>query len=89
MELDEIDKTTFVNIVSKDLKYIIPNITAPTMLYWGKYDTETKLKIAKLLHKNIPNSVLYVVEGGHFEYLYQQEHFSYCVKNFLGGNNGL
>ncbi len=49
------------------------DIKAPTLLIWGKSDRITPLKYAFKLKKDIPNSILILVDGGH-TVLYEKPH---------------
>ncbi len=44
----------------------LANVKTPVLLVWGKQDVLTPLSIAEEMHKEMPQSVLYVVDGcGH------------------------
>ncbi|HEV2961468.1 MAG TPA: alpha/beta hydrolase [Candidatus Angelobacter sp.] len=44
----------------------LQNVKAPVLIVWGKQDVLTPLSIAEQMHKDMPQSVLYVVDGcGH------------------------
>lgn len=63
-------RQTLVNVVNEDLRYLLPKITAPTLLIWGDRDTATPLADALIMEKEILNAGLVVVEGaGHFSFL--------------------
>jgi pimeloyl-ACP methyl ester carboxylesterase len=73
----EVLRKTMSNIVNEDLKSILPNIQAPTLLVWGTNDTATPISDAKVMEKLIPNAGLVKYEGaGHYSYLD-------CLPNFL------
>jgi pimeloyl-ACP methyl ester carboxylesterase len=73
----EVLRKTMSNIVNEDLKSILPNIQAPTLLVWGTNDTATPISDAKIMEKLIPNAGLVKYDGaGHFSYLD-------CLPNFL------
>lgn len=59
----------FVNVVNTYLEPYLSRITSKTLIVWGKYDKETPLYMAKRIKKNIKNSSLVLLEGGHFSFL--------------------
>lgn len=81
--LSPVMKKTFCNIVNYDLSPLIKQITAPTLIYWGKNDKATPMYMAKKMNRWIKNSGLVVVEGGHYAYLEQSAHFSAILRSFL------
>ncbi len=79
-KLDEVGKATFKNIVNLDLKNELPKINCPTLLIYGEKDTQTPVKIAKIFHKKIKNSKLYIIKScGHFCFLEKP----ICIKKIL------
>lgn len=75
--LTEKDKITFKNIVNLDLKSYVDAINCKTTIVWGKYDNDTRFKMAKYLHKKINGSKLKVYNAGHFSYIENQVEFLY------------
>lgn len=60
----------FLKIVNEDYTYILDKILCPTFIYWGEKDRDTPLWMAKLMHKKIKDSGLFVVKnGGHYSFL--------------------
>jgi len=59
-------KGTFSNIISEDLKDYAKMIDVPTLIIWGKDDTQTPLADGKTFNNLIPNSQLQIIDGGHF-----------------------
>jgi len=79
-------QSTLVKVVNEDLKPLLPQITIPTLIIWGKNDKVTSLKDAELLSEKIKNSHLEILEdAGHFSYLDQPEIFCQLVKGFVHG----
>lgn len=74
----------FRNAVSFDQTKILSQISVPTLLIWGEYDSIVPLRIAKEIQTLIPNSKLSVIDQvGHHA---QQENpylFYGITKNFL------
>ncbi|MDR2505646.1 MAG: alpha/beta hydrolase [Oscillospiraceae bacterium] len=80
----DIERATFIKLVSADMTDEIANIKKPTLLIWGDKDTETPLWMAEKMKELIPDSGLVVFEGGdHFAHIYQPERFAAIVSAFL------
>ncbi len=63
-------KKTFVSIVNRYTEAELANISAPTLLLWGKHDTETPRYAAKRMNELIKGSSLVELdECGHFAFL--------------------
>jgi pimeloyl-ACP methyl ester carboxylesterase len=59
-------RQTFKNVVSEDLKRIIPKIKTPVLVLWGENDKMTPVADAHFLNKNIRKSKLIIYENeGH------------------------
>ncbi|OGH18738.1 MAG: hypothetical protein A3C22_00355 [Candidatus Levybacteria bacterium RIFCSPHIGHO2_02_FULL_37_10] len=56
-------KQTMLNLISADLKPILPQITAPTLIIWGRKDKITPFSDGKLMHSLIENSKLEIIEN--------------------------
>ncbi len=61
-DLDENTRQTMINLISTDLKSILPEIKIPTLIIWGRHDKVTPLSDGKLMHKLINNSKLRIIE---------------------------
>lgn len=81
--LDDVMKKTFSNIVCFDEKYLLKRIKSKTLLVWGKQDSSTPVKIAKILNKKIKQSELVLYTGGHFVYIEKFNEIIIVVKYFL------
>lgn len=82
-KLSPIMKKTFVKIVNEDLSFCAKNIVSETIIIWGKKDKETKIYMAKKLHKYINNSELYIFKNaGHFSYLDNKLDFLILLDTF-------
>lgn len=62
-DLDENTKQTMLNLISTDLKQILPQIKIPTLIIWGREDKITPLLDGELMHQLIKNSTLYIVKS--------------------------
>ena len=77
-------RDTFLAIVREDLRPVLPNIKAPTLLIWGESDEDTTLADARSMEKLIPGARLLVLKNaGHFSYLDQYGRFRLAVIPFL------
>lgn len=61
-DLDDNVKQTMLNLISTDLKPILPQITTPTLIIWGGQDKATLLSDGKLMHNLIENSKLEIID---------------------------
>jgi pimeloyl-ACP methyl ester carboxylesterase len=78
-------RPTFVKLVNSDLRELMPQVKAPTLLIWGDGDTATPLADARLMERLIPDAGLVVFEGaGHFSYLDQPARFARIAQHFIG-----
>ena len=80
----EVLRKTLVSLVNTDLRDIIPDIKAPTLLIWGSCDTDTPLEDAKTIESLIKDSGLCILEGcGHFAFLEQPYKTNAILNSFL------
>lgn len=82
ISLSTTNKTTFKNIVNCNTKNFL-KFNCPMLLFWGKYDKDTKFWIAKKIRKQ-NNATLIKTKSDHFAYLKLNSLFNYHVANFLG-----
>ncbi len=83
LSLNNTLKEVFVRVVNQHLNNLLKDITAKTLILWGKKDKDTPLYMAKVLHKNIKSSKLKLLNGGHFAYLFRQDLALSYIYNFL------
>jgi pimeloyl-ACP methyl ester carboxylesterase len=70
--------------VNEDLRELMPNIEAPTLLLWGDKDKATPLWQGKEMERLIPNSGLVVIEGGgHYSFLADMPKAFAAMDSFL------
>lgn len=74
----------FVKVVNESTLKELSNIMAETLLIWGNKDDATPLYMGKIFEKEIKNSGLVVLNGGHFSYIDDFNTFSAVIKSFLG-----
>lgn len=80
-------KKTFKAIVNEYQDNELSNINCDTLILWGKHDNQTPKYMAKRFKRNIKNSVLIYLFGGHFAYI-QDSRFISIVKAFADGLAG-
>jgi pimeloyl-ACP methyl ester carboxylesterase len=74
----------FVNVVNENLRGLLKQIKAPTLLFWGKEDTATPFSDAKIMEAEIADAGLVAIEGaGHFAYLERLPQFLAVLNSFL------
>lgn len=74
----------FVRVVNENLKPLLKDIQAPTLLVWGDKDEATPLYMAKIMEKEIKGSGLVVFEGaGHYSYLDEFNKFKRVLESFF------
>ncbi len=70
--------------VNEDLKKVMPDISASTLLVWGDNDTATPLSDAKTMEKLIPDAGLVSFPGcGHYSFLDNARQFAAILSSFL------
>lgn len=71
-------------VVNEDLKSVMPQIKAPTLLIWGENDTATPLSDAKTMARLIPDAGLVSFPGcGHYSFLDNPRQTAAVLKSFL------
>ena len=77
-------RATLVKVVNQDLRSLLPQISASTLLIWGENDKDTPVSFGKIMEKEIPDAGLVVLKAaGHFSYLDQFSQFCRIVASFL------
>ncbi len=78
-------RQTLVNLVNTDIRDILPNISASTLLIWGENDTATPLSDAKIIESKIKDCGLCVIKNtGHWSFVENPAHAHAIIKSFLG-----
>ncbi len=73
-----------VKVVNENLRPLLKDIKAPTLIIWGENDDATPLYMAKIMEKEIKDSGLVVFEGaGHYAYLDDYNRFVAVMNAFL------
>ena len=82
--LDDEMKKTFVQVISEDLRPLLPQIQASTLLIWGEKDQDTPLWRGQAMEQEIRDAGLVIFENDdHFAYLRQWPRFIAVVRAFL------
>lgn len=77
-------KQTFVRVVNEDLSEYAKFLNCKTIIVWGQKDKETKLYMARILHKLIRGSELFVLkDAGHFSFIEKKEDFAIILDTFM------
>jgi pimeloyl-ACP methyl ester carboxylesterase len=67
-----------------DLHDLLPEVTAPTLLIWGRQDTITPVSVAQTFTDRLPNARLRVLDRcGHAPNIERPEEFNRLVEEFL------
>jgi pimeloyl-ACP methyl ester carboxylesterase len=82
--LSSSDKQVFNNVIKQDLRHLLSDIKAPTLIIWGKKDKTTPIYMAKKINKKVKNSGLIVFKNAsHYSYLDQFNRCVIILKEFL------
>ncbi len=83
--LSPVMRETFKNVVNYYQDGELGRIICPTAVFWGKFDEDTPLYMAKRLQKHINGAQLYLLDGGHFAYMDDFCRFFSILTAFLRG----
>ena len=78
-------RQSMVIALKTDVTPLLSRIRVPTLLVWGKDDTATPLRDAKIMEKHIPDAGLVVLDGGHYAFAESFARFGRVLDSFLGG----
>lgn len=77
-------RETLLKSVRQNLRPILPNIQADTLLIWGENDTDTPISFGRIMQDEIPNAKLVILKGaGHFSFLDRPKEFCQSVETFF------
>ncbi|NTW61947.1 alpha/beta hydrolase [Candidatus Saccharibacteria bacterium] len=77
-------KKVFLNTINEDLLPHVKNINQPTLLIWGRNDTETPFRDAETMLESLQNGELDAIDdAGHFVYLEAPENVIKDLDRFL------
>ena len=73
-----------VKVVNENLRPLLKDIKASTLIIWGDQDDATPVYMAHIMESEIKDSGLVVFEGaGHYAYLDQYNRFTAVINAFL------
>ena len=76
-------KETLRKILTEDVRELLPTISVPTLLIWGRLPKFPPLWHGEEFHRLIPGSQLKVVESGHFPHHDHPESVAETISTFL------
>ena len=83
-DLDDKTKQTMINLISVDLKPILPQIKIPTLIIWGADDRITPLSDGILMNELIKNSELKIIKNArHSPQFTDAEEVSEIITKYL------
>ncbi len=83
-DADGIMRKILVKLVNEDLRPLLKDIKASTLLVWGRDDDATPVYMGEIMEKEIKDSGLVVLEkAGHYSYLDQFIRFKAIIDSFL------
>jgi pimeloyl-ACP methyl ester carboxylesterase len=76
------------DLISRDIRTFLQEITVPTLLIWGENDTLVPLALSDLLRAEIPDARLRIIKkAGHVVMFDQSQQCNADMLAFLGGAN--
>ncbi len=83
-QLSNVMKETFKKVVNEDLSFEAKFISKPAIIIWGSKDKDTKLYMAKKLHKLITRSELHIIKNaGHYSFLDNPSEVLFLLDTFI------
>lgn len=77
-------RATFVKVVNDDVKDLLGDIGAETLLVFGSNDEATPVEKGKIMEKLMPNAALVIFEDDdHYAYFHQADRFNRVLDAFL------
>ncbi len=84
---DGVMRQTMVKVINDNLRHLLKEIKAPTLLVWGENDDATPLSDGKIMEQEISDSGLVVIKGaGHYSYIDDFQTFKLVISSFLNIN---
>jgi pimeloyl-ACP methyl ester carboxylesterase len=84
---DGVMRQTMVKVINDNLRDLLKEIKAPTLLVWGENDDATPLSDGRIMEKEISDSGLVVIKGaGHYSYIDDFQTFKLVISSFLNIN---
>lgn len=83
-DADGIMRNIMVKVINDNLRPLLKNIKAQTLLVWGREDEATPVYMGEIMEREIKGSGLVVLENaGHFSYVDQYQQFKLVIDSFL------
>lgn len=76
-------RETFKKVVNYDQSHLLCDIQCPTAIFWGDKDRDTPKYMARKFNKNIKDSSIFWLNGGHFAYAEDSRKFISILKAFI------
>jgi pimeloyl-ACP methyl ester carboxylesterase len=73
----------FKRVVTENVQPLLKDIAIPTLIIWGKNDSELLSEDGKIMKNHIKKSKLVVIEGGHFPFWENPQKVSELIKKFV------
>jgi pimeloyl-ACP methyl ester carboxylesterase len=81
--LTPVMRASFVKIVNYYQDALLPSVRSPVALFWGRFDKDTPIYMAKRFRRRLPDCALFWLNGGHFSYTEDFNNFFAVLKSFL------
>ena len=83
-DADGIMRNIMVSVINDNLRPLLKDIKAQTLLVWGRDDEDTPVYMGEIMEREIKGSGLVVLEdAGHFSYVDQYQQFKLVIDSFL------
>lgn len=81
--LSDVMRGTLIKAVNYDQTPLLKKITCPTAVFWGEKDKVTPVYMARKFKKKIADCEVFMLSGGHFAYLEDENKFMAVFTAFL------
>ncbi|HYE60067.1 MAG TPA: alpha/beta hydrolase [Candidatus Kapabacteria bacterium] len=79
-----IQRDIFKRVTREDLRHLLPSITVPTLVVWGRKDRQTPLRHGRTIAALIPDAKLRIIpDGTHGLHLHHTEQLLQFVHEFI------
>jgi pimeloyl-ACP methyl ester carboxylesterase len=74
----------FVRVINEDLAPLLPNISVPTLIIWGRRDGSVPLVVGQKMAKEVPAAQLVVIDkASHYAFIDAPEECARAVQQFI------
>jgi len=74
---------TFKTVVNEDFSPDFKNYRGKTLLFWGKEDSATPLRAAKMIEEQIADSKLFLYDGDHYFFMKRANEITKEIENYI------